>query len=460
MSGCINWAHGLLIRQDGLDRMQRNSDDISGGETMACLKAQAKTALPTVFGELQVSIYSDDAGQESLAIFSGKLDQEAGVPVRVHSACFTAEVLGSLKCDCKHQLDFALGHIAAQGGVVLYLPQEGRGVGLSNKIRAYALQERGYDTVDANRALGLPDDARSYHDAAFMLRDLGVSRVRLITNNPQKIQALEELGIEVVERIPIPLMATEHSSGYLETKRRRMGHLFDPLVAAATSNHQEKLPVGAASRSHALEDRPFVHVNFALDTAGRTTLGIRSATPLSCPEDWQRVHELRERYAAVVVGARTWQIDRPQLTARAQFLARAPRRQPDRVIFAGRSACDVEPDERRTFVVGLQPQPPGIIRITALEHDLETPLASLLDHGVDSLLVEGGLTLLRSFIRKGMVDRLSVYVTTDSIEAAEDALNQALPELDRQGLTAERFGQGVLLTSGKELEVMAAPESA
>lgn len=424
---------------------------------MRCLTAQAKTTLPTVFGAFQVSIYSDEAGQDTLAITSGDLNQAAGVAVRMHSACFTAEVLGSLKCDCKHQLDFALEHIANEGGIVLYLPQEGRGVGLSNKIRAYALQEQGYDTVDANRALGLPDDARNYQDAAAILRDLGVTRIRLITNNPQKIKALEDLGIEVAGRIAIPSVANEHSSGYLETKRIRMGHLFEPPTPREDSETQprtsgapitDKAIVGRVASS---PDRPFVHINFALDDKGQTTQGIRCATPLSCLEDWQRVHELRERYDAVVVGARTWQIDRPRLTVRAQYLSRPPRRQPDRIIFAGRSACEVEPDERRTFVVGLQPQPSGIIRITALEHDLKGPLAALRRYGVESLLVEGGLTLLRSFVQSGLVDRISVYVATDNAETAKAALGEALPGLAAHRVQVERLGSGILVTSDDNL---------
>jgi riboflavin biosynthesis pyrimidine reductase len=235
-----------------------------------------------------------------------------------------------------------------------------------------------------------------------------------------------------------------------------MGHLFEPQIArneAALNGRRQASPaIGIAQGTTACgsASRPFVHVNFALDSTGRTTQGQRCATPLSCPEDWQRVHKLRERYSAVVVGARTWQIDKPQLTARAQHLNRQPRRQPDRVIFAGRSACDVVPDERRTFVVGLQPQPPGIIRITALEHDLEAPLAALQRYGVESLLVEGGLTLLSSFIQKGMVDRVSVYVATDDAQGAVKALQHALPALSEHSFHADRFGAGILLTFGED----------
>ncbi|MGH7280700.1 MAG: GTP cyclohydrolase II, partial [Polyangiaceae bacterium] len=147
------------------------------------------------------------------------------LPVRVHSECMTSEVFGSLKCDCKAQLEWAMAEIARQGaGAILYLRQEGRGIGLANKIRAYELQARGHDTVDANRMLGLPDDARNYDVAASMLDYLGVESIRLMTNNPEKVRAMRALGVQVDDRIPIVVEPNTFSAGYLETKRLRMAH--------------------------------------------------------------------------------------------------------------------------------------------------------------------------------------------------------------------------------------------
>lgn len=149
----------------------------------------------------------------------------ADVPVRVHDECLTSEVLGSLKCDCREQLDHSLRYIRDNApGVVIYLRQEGRGIGLANKIAAYALQEQGHDTVDANRLLGLPDDARRYEAAAGILSDLGVRSVQLMTNNPRKITKLRELGVEVTARIPVLIAANAHNAGYLAAKVERMGH--------------------------------------------------------------------------------------------------------------------------------------------------------------------------------------------------------------------------------------------
>lgn len=150
----------------------------------------------------------------------------ADVLARVHSSCFTSEVLGSLRCDCRAQLDAALARIGAEGrGVVIYLVQEGRGIGLGNKIRAYQLQDEGHDTVDANLALGFDADLRAYDLAAGMLRDLGVTSVRLMTNNPQKIAGLESAGIAVAAQESHWVGGTEHSESYLAAKKTKLGHL-------------------------------------------------------------------------------------------------------------------------------------------------------------------------------------------------------------------------------------------
>jgi GTP cyclohydrolase II len=167
-------------------------------------------------------VYRDARGVEHIALVAGELREHA--LCRVHSECLTGEVLGSEKCDCRQQLDAALDAIAKDGGVVLYLRQEGRGVGLGDKIRAYAQQERGLDTVDANRVLGLPDDARDYGVAAEMLADLGVKSVALLTNNPRKIAGLRAAGVDVKERVPIVVDAPAAAQSYLRAKAARMGH--------------------------------------------------------------------------------------------------------------------------------------------------------------------------------------------------------------------------------------------
>ena len=188
----------------------------------------AQAALPTRSGTFNVAVFAvDDMPGEVLALMRGPLHGRVTPLVRLHSECLTGDVLGSLRCDCGQQLSTALGLIATAGsGVLLYLPQEGRGIGLANKIRAYALQDQGLDTVDANLALGLPVDRREYASAAAILAELGLRQVRLLTNNPAKHAALEKHGIRVVERVPLTVPPNPANRQYLRTKADRMGHLL------------------------------------------------------------------------------------------------------------------------------------------------------------------------------------------------------------------------------------------
>ena len=188
----------------------------------------SQAALPTRFGEFNVAVFEiDGTPGEAVALMHGPLSANVIPLVRLHSECLTGDVLGSLRCDCGEQLVEALALIAvAESGVLLYLRQEGRGIGLANKIRAYALQDDGLDTVDANLALGLPVDRREYASAAAILRTLGLRQVRLLTNNPLKSAALERHGIQVVERVPLAVRPNPLNRRYLRTKADRMGHLL------------------------------------------------------------------------------------------------------------------------------------------------------------------------------------------------------------------------------------------
>jgi GTP cyclohydrolase II len=182
--------------------------------------------LPTKYGSFQLYVYTDDGGREHVVLTVGLVGDGEPVLTRLHSECLTGDIFGSHRCDCGEQLIQTMVQLQAAGrGVLIYLRQEGRGIGLVNKIRAYALQEVGLDTVDANRALGLPDDLRDYAPAAAILRDLSVTAVRLITNNPQKIVGLKAHGIRVIERLAIHVPTNQHNEPYLATKRTRMGHL-------------------------------------------------------------------------------------------------------------------------------------------------------------------------------------------------------------------------------------------
>lgn len=189
----------------------------------------ATSRLPTAFGEFKITVFQDpQTGEEHVALSKGlEIPPTDPVLVRIHSECLTGDAFASLKCDCGPQLQATMKLINEVGqGVILYLRQEGRGIGLTNKIRAYALQDQGHDTVDANLMLNLPADARHYDMCTIMLDHLKVKQVKLVTNNPSKIAALEELGIDVVDRIPLTVGLNPFNAEYLKTKHERMAHMY------------------------------------------------------------------------------------------------------------------------------------------------------------------------------------------------------------------------------------------
>lgn len=198
------------------------------GRDHICVKIAAVADLPTRFGTFHiVGFWNDRDGKDHVAIVKGDPFGKPDVPVRLHSECLTGDAFGSLRCDCRDQLTSALRIIGEEEtGMVLYLRQEGRGIGLLNKLRAYGLQDEGLDTVDANVALGFRDDERDYSIAAHMLKLLQVRSIKLMTNNPSKVAGLRERGIKVTGRIPHVIPANEYNLGYLETKALRSGHLF------------------------------------------------------------------------------------------------------------------------------------------------------------------------------------------------------------------------------------------
>ncbi len=202
--------------------------------TERLVRRVAETKLPTPYGDMMILAYaSENDPAEHVAVVKGPIDPEQPVLVRVHDQCVTGDVFDSMRCDCGEQKDRALRMIGEEGGVFLYMRQEGRGIGLHNKLRAYELQDQGMDTVDANLALGFPADRRDYGIGMQILVDIGVRKMRLITNNPAKRAGLEGYGLEVVDRVPIITEPNPFNLHYLDTKRRRMGHLLDGLETLA-----------------------------------------------------------------------------------------------------------------------------------------------------------------------------------------------------------------------------------
>ena len=181
--------------------------------------------LPTKYGNFRIKAYRD-GNQEHLAIMSLDFETLEAPFVRIHSECLTGDTLGSLKCDCQNQLDLSLKFIAKNGGLVIYHRQEGRNIGLVNKVNAYALQDKGRNTIEANIELGFKEDERDYRVVGYIFENLGIKKLKLITNNPAKLKYVESLGVEIVERIPAIIKANKYNELYLSTKKEKMGHLI------------------------------------------------------------------------------------------------------------------------------------------------------------------------------------------------------------------------------------------
>lgn len=197
----------------------------------SCVKLIAMGNLPTRFGDYQVAaFYNDSDKKEHAAFVHGDVVDKENVPVRIHSECLTGDAIGSLRCDCRDQLETSLTMIGKMDyGMVLYLRQEGRGIGFNNKIKAYQIQDEGYDTVEANKMLGFEDDERDYGIAAHILQTFKIKSIKLITNNQKKIRDLKNLGIKITDRIPIEIPPNIHNKQYLKTKRDKSGHLLEKL---------------------------------------------------------------------------------------------------------------------------------------------------------------------------------------------------------------------------------------
>jgi GTP cyclohydrolase II len=213
-----------------LGRALSNLGKKMSSKTQLVLTQYAEATLPTVFGEFLTTVYRDQNQEESAILISYNMTPGSCPFVRVHSECFTGEVLGSLKCDCRDQLNLALAEIQKRGsGAIIYLRQEGRGIGLGNKIRAYHLQNLGADTIEANHQLGFGTDLRSFEAAALILQQRGVKEVILNTNNPEKMQALTDLGIVIRERVPSLAAVNKFNEDYLKTKMKKLGHQLNGL---------------------------------------------------------------------------------------------------------------------------------------------------------------------------------------------------------------------------------------
>jgi len=405
--------------------------------------SRADASLPTRWGDFRISVFRFD-GTEVVALSRGEIDGAESLLVRLHSECLTGDVLGSLRCDCGDQLRASLAMIGtAERGVLLYLDHEGRGIGLFDKVRAYGLQDRGLDTVDANIELGLPVDARDYSAAASVLGELGVRSVRLITNNPAKILGLEMHGVEVIERVPIETLPNEFNAPYLRAKASRMGHLLDNLP-------DPRLVDDAVVPT----DRPLVTVHYAQTIDGRIASRTGDSRWVSGEGSLRLQHELRSAHDAVLVGIGTVLADDPKLTVRLVPGASPVRIVVDSQLRTPLDANVLDTSFARTIVAttphasedraaAIRARGAEVVRVKADADgrvDLSELLARLRDEGTRSVLVEGGRGIITAILREHLVDRLTVCIAPKVIGEGIAAVGDL--NIDRlcDAMTFERAG--------------------
>jgi GTP cyclohydrolase II len=398
---------------------------------MAELTITKKTSarVPTAEGEFQLSLYmSNQDDKEHLVLLIGDVTDRPDVLVRVHSECFTGDVLGSLRCDCGAQLHQSMHMIVEEGaGILIYLRQEGRGIGILDKLRAYNFQDMGYDTVDANLMLGHKADERDYTAAALILKDLGVLSVRLLTNNPMKIESLQALGIPVSVRVPLSPHITTENAAYLRTKVQRMRHLLHlgPTVGALRDGlHSLEALSARAAAHHRRTGRPFVTLTYAQSLDGSIAADPGQPLSLSGPQSLLLTHCLRATHDAILVGIGTVMADNPLLNVRLvegknpqpvivdsqlrfPLEANLLRRHPLSPWIATSDRADRE-RQRRLEAAGAR-----VLRLPATESG-DVDLAALLERlgkcGISSLMVEGGARIITSFLARQLADYLVLTV--------------------------------------------------
>jgi GTP cyclohydrolase II len=385
----------------------------------------ATLPLGTTFGEFELRAFEFASGAVYLALVRGEIGDGRAVLTRLHSECVTGDALGSLRCDCGTQLREAAREIAAEGrGVLVYATDhEGRGIGLANKLRAYMLQEDGADTIDANVHLGFPPDARRYDAAASCLVLLGVHSVRLLTNNPSKVEALTRAGIDVEQTVPLQTSPHVRNIEYLHAKEARLGHVAPAGVPLDGDRIGEAIDVAPLlGRTATPSWRPYVVLKYAQTVDGRIATRRGEAKWISSEAERRISHGLRAACDAVLVGVGTAIIDDPQLTVRM-----VPGPSPLRVVLdstlrlpstarvlderAGTVVITTGPssEERRA---ALRARSVGVHVVDAGPRgvDLASALQTLRGLGVGSLLVEGGARVITSFFAEKLVDRLVVGI--------------------------------------------------
>lgn len=392
------------------------------------VKNLVKTRLPTAFGEFSLYLFSE-AGKEHLALVKSTVSGLEDVPVRVHSECLTGDVFGSRRCDCGDQLRHTLQYLGRiPCGILIYLRQEGRGIGLRKKLEAYNLQDEGMDTVEANLSLGHQADERDYGIAARILRELKTSSIRLITNNPHKVDELTTHGVRVSARMPIEVGQNEDNLGYLRSKAEKMAHLLtfrSQLPMDTDLSFMQPLLDQLSFAQGGIEERPFVTLSYAQSLDGSIAFEGGSPCALSSEAALTLTHFLRSRHDALLVGVNTVLADDPRLNVRycegrnprAVIIDSTLRTPLDCRLWEHASeppiivATEGADPERRAALIAKGAR---IIEVSA-EYDgsvnVRETVAALRAEGIRTLMVEGGARIISTFLKLALVDYCVITIT-------------------------------------------------
>lgn len=403
------------------------------------LVLSAWCSFPTIYGPFQLQIYRGrEMDGDTAVLVAGDVAEQTGVLVRLHSECLTGDSLRSDRCDCGHQLSRSMQLIATVGrGIIVYLRQEGRGIGLIEKVRAYNLQDSGHDTIDANLLLGHLVDQREYVVAASVLRQLRIKSARLITNNTLKVDALREAGITVSEVVVLPTHVSQHNLNYLRTKRDRLGHSIDL---------DRFFPTERLEKSSPYNRRPWITLSYAQMLDGSIMSSTRQQLLISGPISRRQTHELRALHDGILVGIGTILADDPQLTVR-----HAAGNNPRPVVLdsALRIPVTARVLHQSSRPVILCTEDVSVEKSAALHHTgaticrlpsnpdgrvpLELAVQTLFDLGLRRIMVEGGQEVIGSFLKAGLVDECVVTIApkfVGGIPALVLPLPEPLPTLE------------------------------
>lgn len=427
-------------------------------ESQLIVKKEVSAAIPSKYGSFELSLFTTNQdNKEHLLLTFGAVHDADDILVRIHSECMTGDILGSLRCDCGDQLQMSMSQIAIEGrGVIIYLRQEGRGIGLIDKLRTYNLQDEGKDTVDANLALGRGEDERSYEVAAHILKELQIKSFRLLTNNPQKIEALSQYQLNITSRVPIKGSIHSHNAFYLLTKQQKMNHVFE-------DDDLKQLQDICFSLK---KQKPLVTLAYAQSLDGSISFHRKKRLLLSSQESLVMTHKLRSENDAILVGVGTVIADDPLLTVRhykgdnpqvvildsklrIPLTAKVLKNAKPPIIFTT-SKADSEKQKKlkqmNVQILCVDPAPDG-------RTDLNQILEKLYLLGIKTLMVEGGRAIITNFINENLVDKVfitvaPIFVGGVSVLAKEIKENLGFPQL--KNVLQYKLGRDIIIVADIE----------